>query len=239
MDQQPLRETQQRLDLFGDAQDDAHDSETDVAESPDPIEAYEAYCVRCRQMVDLLDGEPVWTSKGTPGTRGVCPNCATTVFRMGKTPAHERLSRPSAVRVGSSVKVALDGRRKRMLPATYINYDPRDAEFAEKLAADLEKAGVHTWIDVSETAGETISWAGGVHPALKDSTRMVVVLTTHAANATKAIEEWTFFKTQKKPIVVAVLGDTAIPDTLRRNPRFDFQHDYKAAFRQLIAALSD
>ena len=61
--------------------DPKHDDEVTDAEEPEPIEAY---CVRCKHMVEMLDPEPVWTSKGTPGTRGVCPDCGTTVFRMGK-----------------------------------------------------------------------------------------------------------------------------------------------------------
>ncbi|MBX3085392.1 MAG: toll/interleukin-1 receptor domain-containing protein [Anaerolineae bacterium] len=232
-DQQP--EVQRQLDLFGE-EPEASTPSADAAEYAEPVEAY---CVRCRQMVDMLDGEPVWTSKGTPGTRGTCPNCGTTVFRLGKMPAHDHINRPTAVRVGSSVKVALDGKRKRMLPATYINYDPADAEFAEKLAEDLENAGVHTWIDISETAGEEVNWAGGVHPALKDSARMVVILSPQSIAAEKLTAEWTFFRTQKKPIAVVLLGGVTVPDQLRRSPRFDFSTQYKTNFRQLIAALSD
>ena len=228
-------DTERQLGLFGDESEDKEAS-ANAAEYAEPVEAY---CVRCRQMVDMLDGEPVWTSKGTPGTRGTCPNCSTTVFRLGKTPAHEHMNRPTAVHVGSSVKVALDGKRKRTLPATYINYDAADAEFAEKLAEDLENAGVHTWIDVSEGAGETIQWAGGVHPALKDSARMVVILSAGSASSEKLISEWTFFRTQKKPIVVVLRGNVPVPDALRRSPRFDFSTQYKTNFRQLSAALSD
>jgi hypothetical protein len=216
--------------------------EEEADESNDELELYEAYCVRCRRMVDVSDPEPVWTSKGTPGTRGSCSECGTTVFRMGKTAAHEAMYRPSAVRVGTSVKVALDGRRKRTLPATYINFDTADADFAERLAADLEKSGIHTWIDTSETsaAGSAeINWAGGVHPALKDSARMVLVLSKAAHEAEALTKAWNFFKSQKKPIVLAVLDASAVPDALRRSPRFDFRENYKTVFRQLVAALSD
>ncbi|MFN8419385.1 MAG: TIR domain-containing protein [Anaerolineae bacterium] len=217
------------------------DDDVDDIEDDEELEPIEAYCVRCRQMVEMTDPEAVWTSKGTPGTRGSCINCGTTVFRMGKTPAHEAMARPTAIRVGTGVKVALDGKRKRTLPATYINFDQVDAEFAEKLAVDLENSGVHTWIDTGEVApeGEEINWAGGVHPALKDSARMVIVLSTQAAEAEALTKAWSFFKTQKKPIVLAMLDGVAVPDALRRTPRFDFRENYKTAFRQLVAALSD
>lgn len=211
------------------------DLEDELDEDDEPVEAY---CVVCRHMVEIAEAEPVWTSKGTPGTRGQCSDCGTTVFRMGMTPAHAALTRPPAVRVESSTKIATDGGKKRALPATYINYAGDDAEFARKLAADLENMGIHTWIDSGQHA-EEVKWASGVHPALKESAKMVVVLSAAAQTAKPVIDAWTFFKTQKKRIVVALVGPAEVPDELRRSPRFDFSTGYKTAFRELVSALSE
>jgi hypothetical protein len=211
--------------------DDLHDEQ-------DENEPIEAYCVRCKQMVDMENAEAVWTSKGTPGTRGICADCGTTVFRMGRTDAHNMLMRPAAVRVEGG-KISTAGRRKRAQPATYINYAGVDAEFATKLAADLENAGIHTWIDIGQDGSQDVKWAGGVHPALKDSMRMVVVLSLDGKDSAALAKAWQFFKTEKKPIVLAVLGSVEVPDLLRRSPRFDFSQDYKSAFRQMLSALSD
>ncbi len=54
----------------------------------------EAYCVKCKTKREMLDPTPVYTASGTPGTRGTCPVCGTTMFRMGYTPAHEGLPKP-------------------------------------------------------------------------------------------------------------------------------------------------
>ncbi len=54
----------------------------------------EAYCVRCREKRPLKDPEPVFTAGGRPATRGTCPACGTTLFRMGATPAHEGMDPP-------------------------------------------------------------------------------------------------------------------------------------------------
>ncbi|MFZ2098267.1 MAG: type I DNA topoisomerase [Anaerolineales bacterium] len=54
----------------------------------------EAYCVKCRTKREMTDPKPVFTTNGTPATRGVCPECGTTLFRMGKTPAHEGMIAP-------------------------------------------------------------------------------------------------------------------------------------------------
>jgi DNA topoisomerase-1 len=39
----------------------------------------------------MQEPRPDFTSKGTPGTRGTCPVCGTSLFRMGRTPAHDSL----------------------------------------------------------------------------------------------------------------------------------------------------
>ena len=55
----------------------------------------EAYCVRCKQKREMSEPKAVFTAAGTPATRGVCPVCGTTLFRMGRTPAHEGMTPPA------------------------------------------------------------------------------------------------------------------------------------------------
>jgi hypothetical protein len=232
------------LSLMTDRNDQANlenqlDDKLNDFDELEEAEEIEAYCVKCKHKVVMEEPDAVWTSKGMPGTRGTCPDCGTTVFRMGQTAAHREMVRPAAVRVEGNVKIATSGGRKRAQPATYINYAPSDAEFAARLAQDLENAGVHTWIDVGQVGTQDVKWAGGVHPALKDSVRMVVVLSPSGKDAEELTKAWTFFKSQKKPIVLALTTPVDVPDPIRRSPRFDFSADYKTAFRQLLMALSD
>jgi DNA topoisomerase-1 len=42
----------------------------------------------------MNDPQPEFTANATPGTRGTCPVCGTTLFRMGRTPAHEGMQPP-------------------------------------------------------------------------------------------------------------------------------------------------
>lgn len=58
----------------------------------------QAYCVKCREKRDMLEPTAVFTSTGTPGTRGKCAVCGTTLFRMGATNAHDGLPKPEVVR---------------------------------------------------------------------------------------------------------------------------------------------
>ena len=54
----------------------------------------EAYCVKCKMKREIQDPQAVFTDNATPATRGICPECGTTMFRMGRTPAHEGLIPP-------------------------------------------------------------------------------------------------------------------------------------------------
>lgn len=54
----------------------------------------QAYCVKCKTKRDLGSPEPVYTKTGTPGTRGQCGECGTSLFRMGATAAHDGIPKP-------------------------------------------------------------------------------------------------------------------------------------------------
>lgn len=194
-------------------------------------EPVEGFCVRCRETVEIQDPVPVWTRRGIPATRGECPNCGGTVFRMGSTDAHNKLARPAAV------QVAERSRAKLSQNTAYIAFADDDEGLAQQIAADLQKAGIACWLHEQEEVG--VNWAGGVHPALTECARMVYVLSPAALEVESVESAWRFFRSKHKPIVIAQVGSAAPPDDIRRSPRFDFIGDYKAAFRQMVQALSE
>jgi DNA topoisomerase-1 len=62
------------------------------------MEELQAYCVKCKEKRPLTNPQAEYTKAGTPGTRGQCPVCGTTLFRMGATSAHEGLPKPKVTR---------------------------------------------------------------------------------------------------------------------------------------------
>jgi hypothetical protein len=194
-------------------------------------ETIEAYCVRCKETVEVENPQAVWTRKGIPATRGECPNCGGTVFRMGRTNAHSGGSRPAAVQVASNT------RSKLVQDTAYINFSDADAAIAEQIADDLQKAGIAVWLH--ETNNGDVHWAGGVHPALTECSRMVYVLSLAALDDKGVEDAWKFFRQKGKRVVIAQLELVDPPDAIRRSPRFDFTSDYKTSFRQMVGALSE
>lgn len=54
----------------------------------------EAYCVKCKAKREIEGASAEFNAVGTPVTRGKCPVCGTTMYRIGETPAHAQLERP-------------------------------------------------------------------------------------------------------------------------------------------------
>ena len=44
----------------------------------------QAYCVKCKKKVEARNPKQVVMKNKRPATKGVCPKCGTTVFRIGK-----------------------------------------------------------------------------------------------------------------------------------------------------------
>ncbi|QPC84408.1 toll/interleukin-1 receptor domain-containing protein [Phototrophicus methaneseepsis] len=209
----------------------------DSAEYYDEMDEYEpieGYCFHCRESVEIEDAMPVWTRRGQPATRGSCPICAGTVFRMGKTELHKEQNRPEAIVLeGESTK---RNHPKLARDTVYINYAADDEEAAQRIASDLEKSGLAVWLH--DHSAEDVNWSSGVHPALKDCSRMVYVLSSNALGDEQVMNAWQFFRGQRKPIVIAQLEQVDPPDPIRRSPRYDVAGDYKSEFRQMLGMLS-
>ncbi len=44
----------------------------------------QAYCVKCKKKVEIQNPKQVIMKNKRPATKGTCPKCRTTVFRIGK-----------------------------------------------------------------------------------------------------------------------------------------------------------
>jgi hypothetical protein len=44
----------------------------------------EAYCVKCKGKKDMKEAKAVTMKNGKPATQGICPDCNTKMFKIGK-----------------------------------------------------------------------------------------------------------------------------------------------------------
>ncbi|GAB4277862.1 MAG: hypothetical protein Kow0056_09750 [Coriobacteriia bacterium] len=43
-----------------------------------------AYCVKCKDKKEMKDEQQITMKNGKPAVQGVCPDCGTKMFRIGK-----------------------------------------------------------------------------------------------------------------------------------------------------------
>ena len=48
------------------------------------IEMPQAYCVKCKANIEIKNPTNVTLKNGKAAVKGICPNCGTSVFRIGK-----------------------------------------------------------------------------------------------------------------------------------------------------------
>ncbi len=44
----------------------------------------QGYCVKCKAKKEMKSAKPIIMKNGRPATQGICPTCATKMFRIGK-----------------------------------------------------------------------------------------------------------------------------------------------------------
>ena len=45
----------------------------------------EGYCLKCRGKKEIKDPKSVTMKNGRPAVQGVCPDCGTRIYRIGKS----------------------------------------------------------------------------------------------------------------------------------------------------------
>ena len=46
--------------------------------------AVSGYCLKCKTQRDIRDPQAITMKNGKPATKGSCPTCGTTIFKIGK-----------------------------------------------------------------------------------------------------------------------------------------------------------
>ena len=57
----------------------------------------EAYCMKCKTKREIVNPIASFNAAGAPVTRGTCGVCGTTLYRIGRTEAHEGMVKPEKV----------------------------------------------------------------------------------------------------------------------------------------------
>jgi hypothetical protein len=102
-------------------------------------------------------------------------------------------------------------------PKTLISYAREDAEFAQKLAADLRSAGAAIWIDKDIAGGSR--WDRVVQDAVDECPRMLVILSPASISSENVMDEVSYSLRKGKVVIPALYRDCEIPFRLDRFQR--------------------
>lgn len=122
----------------------------------------------------------------------------------------------------------------------FISHATKDAEFAHRLADDLQRRGVQVWIAPdSIQPGE--SWVSAIERGLQESSHMVVVLTPAALDSQWVKKETeiaiTLERKRNIQIIPLDIEQCAVPLLLSSYQMISFS-DYNAGFKQLTKTLN-
>jgi DNA topoisomerase I len=70
------------------------------------------YCFKCREKRPMENAQAEWAANGSPGTRGTCPVCGGTIYKQGRTAAHETLPKPEMTPKPKGQKKSAGSRKK-------------------------------------------------------------------------------------------------------------------------------
>jgi hypothetical protein len=125
----------------------------------------------------------------------------------------------------------------------FVSYSHADAEFAKRLASELEIRGAGVWLDVKQIKlGDSVSM--GIERALTTSDVVCLVLSRHSKLSRWVDREYraALAEQLERPegglkIIPIRIDETALP-TLIKDIRFaDFRRDFSGAFEDLCDAI--
>jgi formylglycine-generating enzyme required for sulfatase activity len=120
----------------------------------------------------------------------------------------------------------------------FISYSRKDISFVDKLVADLQKAGLDVWYDVSHIAGGA-RWRSEIENALRNSQYVIVVLSPDSIISEWVEREFLFSSNLRRKIIPVMYRPCEVPLNYVDLNYIDVQgENYGRNFNQLLKALS-
>jgi formylglycine-generating enzyme required for sulfatase activity len=120
----------------------------------------------------------------------------------------------------------------------FISYSRKDLPFVEQLAADLEKAGLEVWYDLSDLEGG-VRWRVEIEKAIRNSQFVIVVLSPDSVESEWVEREFLFASNLGRKIVPLLYRPCELPLNYLDLNYIDAQGEkYAQNFGELLQALS-
>ena len=124
-------------------------------------------------------------------------------------------------------------------PYVFLSYSRADRAFAERLASDLQRAGVPVWRDVEQiAAGE--NWQRSIARGLSGGSALLYLASANATTSKWMDAELDAILGRGRPVIPLILDDAGalgLPPSLRSIQWLDFRSDYQHALDALVGAV--
>lgn len=121
--------------------------------------------------------------------------------------------------------------------SVFISYSRKDKDFVFKLKDDLNKNGVHTWVDVEQIHPGTM-WQDEIKNGLNNSSVIIIVLSENYDSSSWVTIELALAQNKKiLPIRIDNAIYSKIPSSLRDRQWVDFNENYKSGLNLLLQAI--
>ncbi len=131
-----------------------------------------------------------------------------------------------------SISTPLDDRT----PTVFISYSHRDTEIAERLIADLNKAGHACWIDTVRIKGGD-EWVKSITEGINNSYAFLSLVSQSANDSTWVRREFLWAEYKKKRIFPLMVKDCELTIYLMERQVLDLHSSYETGLGQLLAVL--
>lgn len=120
---------------------------------------------------------------------------------------------------------------------TFISYSRKQLYFAEAIALHLQKEGIDIWFDLQQL-GAGSDWAATLKNGYENCKRLVLVVSQTALDSKYVEVEWETARKRGREVILAVVEDVVIPETLRDCAVIDFRTNFNSAMKRLASYLT-
>ncbi|HEY1348874.1 MAG TPA: TIR domain-containing protein [Ktedonobacteraceae bacterium] len=122
--------------------------------------------------------------------------------------------------------------------AIFISYSRSDSGFVDRLEADLQARGLHTWVDRRKLEGGQV-WLDELEKAIEGSQIVLVVLSPDAVQSRYVRMEYRYAQSLGRPVIpLEYQSCPRVPIDLNSLQWVDFKQSYDQGLGNLLIALS-
>ena len=130
----------------------------------------------------------------------------------------------------------IDTPRDQRTPTVFISYSHADAEFAQRLIADLNAAGHACWLDTVKIKGGD-EWIQSITEGINNSYAFISLVSPSANTSTWVRREFLWAEHKKKRIFPVMARPSELTIYLMERQVIMMQEDYSAGLAELLSVL--